>query len=66
MNRNDLVVAPAGDRWGVSSGRELLALAETEQDAQRLAAEASKILRASGGDSRVVVKPERRSFRKED
>jgi hypothetical protein len=62
VSSNDLVVAPAGDRWGVSAGCELLVLAETERDAQRLAAEAAKILRASGGDARVVVQGEERSF----
>ncbi|WP_374469851.1 hypothetical protein [Phenylobacterium sp.] len=62
MNPNELVVAPAGDRWGVSAGCELLALAGTERDAQRLAAEAAKILRASGSDARVVVRDEPRSF----
>ena len=66
MNPNELVVAPAGDRWGVSAGRELLALAGTERDAQKLAAEAAKILRASGGDATVVVKSETRSFAPKD
>jgi hypothetical protein len=65
VNPNQLVVAPAGDRWGISAGRELLALAATERDAQKLAAEAARILRASGGDATVVVKAEPRSFARE-
>jgi hypothetical protein len=63
VSRNDLIVARAGERWGVSAGRELLAVAETKRDARRLAGEAAKILRASGGESKVVVKGERRTFK---
>lgn len=66
MTPSVLVVARTGDRWGVSAGRELLALAESEAEAHRLAESAADILRKSGGRARVLVAGEPRSFKSDD
>jgi|GEM_PF-5584620 len=66
MTPSVLVVAKNGERWGVSAGRELLALADSEAEAQHLAESAAEILRKSGGRARVLVAGEPRSFKSDD
>lgn len=66
MTPSVLVVAKTEEGWGVSAGRELLALTKTEVQAFRLADSAAQILRDSGARARVVVAREPRSFRDED
>lgn len=62
MTPSVLVVAKTEDGWGVSDGRELLALTKSEIQAFRLAESAAQILRDGGGKARVVMAREPRSF----
>lgn len=61
-----LQVVREGKRWGVAADGELMALARTKRQAENLAREAAEILAASGGDARVDIPPERRSFKSEE
>ena len=61
-----LQVVRDGARWGVAADGELMALTRTKRAAEDLAREAAEILSASGGDARVEIPRERRSFKNED
>ena len=60
-----LQVVRDGKRWGVAVDGELMALARTKREAQNLAHEAAEILAANGGEARVEIPRETRSFKPE-
>jgi hypothetical protein len=66
MQPSVLSVVRDGDRWGVVADGDLMALARTKRDAQQLARSAVQILRESGGEARVEVPREPRSFKTDD
>lgn len=65
MQTSVLKVIRDGKRWGVAADGEVLALARTKGAAETLAREACEILKASGGDARVEIPRERRTFKPE-
>lgn len=66
MTHVSLSVVRCGKQWGVSADGQVMALAKRKRDARTLAAETARTLRESGFDAELTVKPERRSFGRED